>query len=738
MLGASAIVSPVLYSLLCGQVAGLQIPLRSSDSQKPLHLGGAQAVIESSLRKLHGRFLQVTDFHPDRFYEAYSSTSEDSACHRGSGPAGYYGAETSECDSPFALVNATFDWIKAELKDQIDFVVWTGDSARHDNDEEHPRNTQQVVGLNEYLVERVYDCFGKPDNDDDEDPTNDLVVPVVPTFGNNDILPHNIFEKGPNRWTKQYLGIWKRFIPEEQRHQFEQGGWFSVEVIPRHLAVFSLNSLYFFNSNSAVDGCAAKSEPGYRQLEWLRIQLQYMRDRGMKAIIIGHVPPARTENKKAWDETCWQKYALWMRQYRDVVVGSMYGHMNLDHFMLQDFNDIDEDVSNGYEMIRSKARSTPDEEDAPVKAQASGNYLVDLREGWSKLPHPPSKKEARRKAMVQDNLDTSDDARPEWEIEALIGGDISESDAEADIAMRKGKKKKKPGNGKKPNRGKDYLEAIGGAYAERFSLSFAAPSVVPNYFPTIRVFEYNITGLQTQGSDAWSSFFIAEDTPTREALNEIEIEAAGDVDIDMRKKKPKKPKRQRFTVPNPPSSSAPPGPAYSPQALSLTKFTQYYANLTQINNDFNVITQEQLEEQKWREGKHKGKKPQDRDVKPHPTEFHYDVLYDTQEDKIYNLTDLSMRSVLDLAQRIGTVGKSKKKDMPDLAINEEGEEVETPAESEAEAIDASGKDKKKKKNKGKHGKKKKHTKHNKAWLAFVRRAFVATMDEDEIEEDFGG
>lgn len=93
------------------------------------------------------------------------------------------------------------------------------------------------------MVQKVTEVFGKRDNEGDEDPTNDLIVPVVPSLGNNDILPHNIFGKGPNQWTKTYLSVWKKFIPEEQRHQFDQGGWFSVEVIPNHLRVFSLNSL---------------------------------------------------------------------------------------------------------------------------------------------------------------------------------------------------------------------------------------------------------------------------------------------------------------------------------------------------------------------------------------------------------------------------------------------------------------------------------------------------------------
>ena len=140
------------------------------------------------------------DFHPDRFYEVYSSTAEDAACHSGQGPAGIYGAETSECDSPVDLVNKTMGWVGKELKDKIDFVIWTGDSARHDNDEDHPRDEDQVVGLNKFMVTKMFETFGKHNGDEeDDDPNNDYVIPVVPNLGNNDILPHNILTKGPKQ-----------------------------------------------------------------------------------------------------------------------------------------------------------------------------------------------------------------------------------------------------------------------------------------------------------------------------------------------------------------------------------------------------------------------------------------------------------------------------------------------------------------------------------------------------------
>jgi endopolyphosphatase len=90
------------------------------------------------------------------------------------------------------------------------------------------------------MVSKLEEVFGQ---DNHSHGPNDFVIPIVPTFGNNDIMPHNIFTNGPNRWTMKYLDIWRKFIPEAQRHQFQQGGWFSVELIPGKLAAISLNTM---------------------------------------------------------------------------------------------------------------------------------------------------------------------------------------------------------------------------------------------------------------------------------------------------------------------------------------------------------------------------------------------------------------------------------------------------------------------------------------------------------------
>ena len=550
-------------------------------------------------------------------------------------------------------------------------MVWTGDSARHDNDERYPRNESQVLGLNKLLVSKFVEVWGKHDKIDDPDPTNDFIIPIIPTFGNNDILPHNIFEPGPNKWTMKYASIWSSFVPEAQRHSFERGGWFFVEVIRNKLAVFSLNTLYFFDSNSAVDGCDAESQPGYEHMEWLRVQLELLRQRGMKAIISGHVPPARTESKQNWDETCWQKYTLWMRQYRDVVVGAVYGHANIDHFLIQDTNDLEYD-------LLYKAEATGGlglHGDRSASIQSKSTYLNELREAWSELPTPPS---------------------------CLSYATVDEDDS---VSKKKSKKQKKH---------EEFLKSIGGPWAERFSFSLVSPSVVPNYYPTLRVFEYNITGVEDLHPSMYPSSLapvgggkgdaeveessgIWEETESDKTINGVDSDRDRLQSLKKKKKKnrDRKHRKPSFKVPHAPDSTAPPGPAYSPQTFSLLSYAQYYANLTYINNNFPKHGQEASANKGLAVGA---------GAAPHLKEFEYELEYHTKEDEIYQMPDLTMRSYLDLAVQMS---RKELEETSALKAGREAEDIST----------------------AKH--------KNKIWDNFVKRAFVLTKPEDELEDQFG-
>jgi endopolyphosphatase len=543
-----------------------------------------------------------------------------------------------------------------------------------------------------------------------------LTIPVVPTLGNNDILPHNILLPGPNKWLRYYTDIWKKFIPEEQKHSFEFGGWFYVEVIPNELAVFSLNTLYFFDRNAAVDDCTTPSEPGYKQMEWLRIQLEFMRRRGMKAILMGHVPPARTESKKLWDETCWQKYTLWLRQYRDVVTGSVFGHMNIDHFLLRDAKEV-----GGLSDSLDTREAMEDE----LTAQSTSDYLQEMRTEWSKIVRPPSGK----------------------------------ANGES-----KGKKKHSD------------------PWGERYQVSLVGPSIVPNYFPTLRVVEYNITGLEK--TPVWADNVGQNLSPVldqEEEQTSLDLRDLSDVETEQRKKnkhkggkkhkkpnKDKKPKDPKVGVPNPPDKTSPPGPAYSSQTLSFTSYTQYFANLTHINNDIMPNDREKESEAisedswvdwllKWRKGKHGDKKP--KDPKPHPKDFQFEVEYDTKTDKLYKLSDLTVNSFVDLAYRMapptkGKKGKGKalvtldgdeKVEVEEIkeGLEEEEDEDDDNSESDSDSDDENefeaekkgkkDKDKKKKKKHGDKGKKRKK-KANKVWLHFLRHAFVSTVEKKQLKK----
>src|SRR5690606_8879121 len=117
------------------------------------------------------------------------------------------------------------------------------------------------------------------------------------------------------------------FIPEDQYHTFQFGGYYLSEVVPGKIGVVALNTLYFFNQNAAVDGCEDDDEPGTQQMDWLEVELETSRRRNMTVYLSGHVPPAR----KSYSISCYRRYTDIALRFQDVIVGHLFGHANLDH-----------------------------------------------------------------------------------------------------------------------------------------------------------------------------------------------------------------------------------------------------------------------------------------------------------------------------------------------------------------------------------------------------------------------
>jgi endopolyphosphatase len=286
-----------------------------------------------------------------------------------------------------------------------------------------------------------------------------------------------------------------------------------------------------------------------------------------------------------------------------------------------------------------------------------------------------------------------------------------------DALVETGKKKKKH----KKKKGK--YKKIGGKFAERYQLAFISPSVVPNYFPTMRVYEYNMTGLEN--TTVW-----AEQPPHGMGNVQSMIKPADSDEenvelrsIDAERKKGKKnkkgkkgkkdkkgkdkPKDPDLVIPEDPPKGSLPGPAYYPQQFTLLGYTQYFANLTRINNDQGDT--DEVNGSKWRNGNHGDKTPKHKPAKPR--KFQFEVEYSTFDDKQFKLRDLTVRSYLHLAYRMGQ--RSQKSSVGSGRVDEEGNRQ----------VNAG-----KEKSKGK----KKET--NKTWLHWLNFAFVSTVSKDDLKK----
>ncbi|KAL7424914.1 Endopolyphosphatase [Cryptotrichosporon argae] len=432
------------------------------------HVHGAQAPFSArKKRELKGRFLHITDFHPDPHY--VTGGTFDSGCHRKpdkddkgkgrvgdvdglededdgadlgkDGTAGRWGSAVSDCDSPMSLVNHTFDWLKKEWADEVDFVVWTGDNARHDIDRSLPRTPAEIFALNTMMVDKMLGTFGKD-------------VPIVPSVGNNDIWPHNVLGRGPNAVTEGFLRIWKHFIPDDDRHVFERGAYYSTEVIPGRLAVISLNTLFWYDSNTLVDGCQSNThDPGALHMDWLEVQLQDFHDRGMQVWLTGHVPP----HLGVYYDNCYLRYGDLALRFQDTIVGHLFGHMNIDHFFFIDVQEL-EATGDKLRLQRqtSGQRGYVDGLAANVSVQDVAFFGPELRHG-AHLANS-GRYGALGRSGAQDL------------VQAL----------KKDFGEMPGPQKLKL---------KDY------------AVMNVAPSVIPTYLPGVRIYSYNISGVGDDGGD---------------------------------------------------------------------------------------------------------------------------------------------------------------------------------------------------------------------------------------------
>ncbi|ORX54921.1 hypothetical protein DM01DRAFT_1382909 [Hesseltinella vesiculosa] len=307
-----------------------------------------------------GHFLHITDIHLDENY--LTGSTIESTCHTkdpaAKGGAGKYGE--TYCDTPLLLANKTFEWIKHTWQDQLDFVVWTGDNARHDGDKAMKRTRESVYRSNQLTADMMLQTFPN--------------TPVVPCLGNNDVVPHNTINdpqlhKKTRKLLQFYQALWQPWIPTSQMGVFAQHGG-HVTHVSHQLRVLSLNTMYFIKKNKKVEGC---DRDGAAQLHmaWFEQEIDRARQEGAKVLVIGHVPP-----NSDYRYSCLDAYTRVSANYADVITGHLFGHLNKDHFLL-------------YDTSRSHVRSVDDDDQdhRPFLPPPAGQQVLDGQlDGLQKIP----------------------------------------------------------------------------------------------------------------------------------------------------------------------------------------------------------------------------------------------------------------------------------------------------------------------------------------------------------------
>ncbi|CAG8741949.1 31885_t:CDS:2 [Gigaspora margarita] len=418
---------------------------------------------------LHGNFLHITDFHPDPHYIANSTLK--SKCHGGrikhkKRPklSGTWGSSATKCDTPMSLINATFNWLEENWKDKLDFIIWT----------------EEVYELNRMIATKFLETFSNSKGIPRTTRTKTRFIPIVPSIGNNDIHPNNILLPGPNNVLSTLHSIWEPFIPESQRKTFLYGGYFYTEVIPKKLMVISLNTIYFYNTNTAVNGCKSPEQPGTIEMKWLRDLLKKARKLGMKVYLTGHVAP----RKKQYVKSCYINYKKLSIKYHDLILGHYYGHSNMDHFFFMGAN---KDLSKFRNESSSLTNYSDDDYDDDYY---DDDYYSEDYDYYS-----------------EDSMDiNSDDSIDNDSMDVNSDDSFTENNSTENNSVEVTSKSPV----KKINK---YLRKLYNHYrsvppltkgvGKEYVVIHINPSVIPVFYPALRIFKYNTTekNKQPKGRD---------------------------------------------------------------------------------------------------------------------------------------------------------------------------------------------------------------------------------------------
>ncbi|KAL3857501.1 hypothetical protein ACJMK2_012167 [Sinanodonta woodiana] len=255
-----------------------------------------------------GWFWHITDFHWDfSYWDGQLSCNGQNVSSPGE--FGDYW-----CDSPYSLVLESITKM-AEVKRDVDFILWTGDSVPHVPLVNLSQSRNQDIVRN--LTATIKSAFSS--------------IPVYATFGNHDYYKKDQFPPHGNDIYNMTLLLWETWINDSsQLENFRKGGYYTVKR--NNIRIIAMNTnLYYTGDQLTVN----VSDPA-DQFAWLDSVLTQAVTNNEKVIITGHVPPGFTTPRKV----------MWMRpqfnikmneiinRHATVIAGMHFAHEHHDNFRL--------------------------------------------------------------------------------------------------------------------------------------------------------------------------------------------------------------------------------------------------------------------------------------------------------------------------------------------------------------------------------------------------------------------
>ena len=293
-----------------------------------------------------GHALIVTDVHFNPFYD--SSIFHKLVDAESDAWAGIF-ASSSITDMPaygretnYPLLDAALDSAALQMPDPA-FVIFTGDILGHRFNETFFAlyGSEDQAALQSFILKTVTFFAGEVHGRFPE-------APVFFTLGNNDAyLGDYNLAPGGAYLDQTAQPLYAAFLEDratcaDYSSTYKAGGYFRADF--GDIVVLSLNSVLFSSHRPApVSGNAA-----WTQLDWFAAQLAQARDKGVRVVVVTHVPPGidiystahsyLDENGKLSDaRLMWHKeyndrFLAVVEEYADIISMVYAGHTHMDEF----------------------------------------------------------------------------------------------------------------------------------------------------------------------------------------------------------------------------------------------------------------------------------------------------------------------------------------------------------------------------------------------------------------------